>query len=177
MYKNIIIIILLIFLIFFQMSFVTAFAAPFSNLNLILSICVFTVLIYDFSTAAKLGLLLSLIMEIYSSMVFGVILVSLFITIIALYLLFINLFTNKSLYSLITLSALGTIVYGLLITLFNNLFYYLGVSNFKFILNYNFLLNYFFEILLNIVVLIMFFYLYNFLTKELKAYFIVPKKQ
>ncbi|HEX9664739.1 MAG TPA: hypothetical protein VGA49_02850 [Patescibacteria group bacterium] len=165
-------IIILVLLIIFQVSFINNLVFPFSQLNLILSFLIFLIMTADIYLTLKIALALGFLLEFYSAVNFGFILISIFLTLILLYLLFINFFTNKSFYSLMILGLIGSVAYYFIFILINKLFYFFNLNFFEYSFEPVSLI---WSAGLNLVILTIFFFGYNFLTHELKSYFIYGK--
>ncbi|MFA6534468.1 MAG: hypothetical protein WCT37_04870 [Patescibacteria group bacterium] len=124
--KNGGILVWLLFLIFFQLSFIGALARPWSQLNLILVFIFFVVLLVNYQLGLYLAAVAGLILEVYSPLFFGGIIFPLLGAVLLINFLFKLFFTNRSLYSLLSLSLLGLGVYSLFNFIYLNLAFWLG---------------------------------------------------
>lgn len=107
---------LLIFLLFaIQLAFIPVLPGWIGSLNLILVVLVFILVFGNFNLAMLWALTLGFLYDALSFSIFGLHLLSLGLTVMAVNFLLKNFFTNRSLYSLITLVALTTFIYSIFI--------------------------------------------------------------
>ena len=116
----------------FQTTFLANFNIWFRNINLILVALVFLIGALDISQAIIYVILAGLFLDIYSGLPFGIFMLSLFMTLIILEILMINLLTNRSYYSLISLGIIGVVVYNSLLFLVVGFMYLIGASDIMF---------------------------------------------
>ncbi len=155
-----------------QVSFLTTWPAPVNSLNIILSLVVFLAIIIDYKKSLWLAFGAGLFLELYSDYPFGLTLLALLLTTIAVHFLFTNFFTNRSLYSLIILGFIASIVYNFLVT---GLLLGLTVSGYDSgTITFNFWSNYVWQPFFNLVVLAIIFLAYYFSTGRLKYIFLFP---
>ena len=143
-----------------------------NRINLILCLVVFITIIFNYSSGLWAAFIGGLILDLYSPLTFGIFtLIFLIIAILANF-LFTNFFTNKSLYSLLALGGLASILYGLLFYIFVYLLFVSNLSDTYFLLDIVWLKNLMNQIILNSIILILFFIFVNKLSKRLKATFL-----
>lgn len=153
-----------------QVSFLTTWPSPVSNLNLILSLVVFLAIILDYSRALWWALGGGLFLELYSGSIFGSITVSMLVTLIIINFLFTNFFTNRSFYSLMILGFAATIVYNLIFSLITLILAVVGTEvSFN---NLSLVSQYFWQPIFNLIVLGIIFVTYYFSTGRLKNIFL-----
>jgi len=84
--------------------------------------------------------------------------------------LFYNFFTNRSLASLLVLSLIGTTVYNMVFLSISGFAYYFGWSDFFADWDYGW--SFLGQLIANAIVLLLGFYLFNFLSKRYKPVFL-----
>lgn len=168
--------ILLFFYIILQISLLPSLGYPLNNLNLILSIIIFVIVIINYETGLWLAFGGGLILELFSIFPFGLITLSIVITAILLNSLFDNFFTNRSFYSLIILGLIGTFIYNFILFFANSVAYFMAPErNFFDLWHVHYLYNLSWQIILNLIVLSLIFLILNFISRKLKSVFILPK--
>ncbi|MFA5029441.1 MAG: hypothetical protein WC518_01665 [Patescibacteria group bacterium] len=129
-YKIIIFILIILLVFIVQNAFLDNLSFFFFSFNLLLITLVLLVDLADFKLALWFSLVGGFLLDTYSSLPFGIFLLTLFLTAIVLKFLFFNFFTNRSLYSLIILGLVAVLVYQGGFLLLSSLFYLLGFSDF-----------------------------------------------
>lgn len=99
------------------------------RVNFILIALVLLINLTDFSAVVIFGLLSGFILDIYSGMPFGIIALSLFLTLVTLEILFVNFFTNFSFYSLMLMGLLAVLAYNFIFILLVSGTYFIGWSD------------------------------------------------
>ncbi|MEK7202904.1 MAG: hypothetical protein AAB653_01145 [Patescibacteria group bacterium] len=164
--------ILIIFLVIFQIAFVNSLPAKFNNLNLILVVLIFILSLVNINYALAWAIGLGWLMDIFLFAPFGLHLISLFLTIIFSNLLLTNFFTNRSFYSTLALVGLSTIIYEFFLNSFNYLIDLFNKGNLL-IITWNFWLDKSSQMVLNLLVVIVFFYFINFISKKFSPNFLL----
>lgn len=161
-------------LLLVQVAIVPALPGALINLNAVLLVLVLTAVIYDFRLAFIYSLIWGFLLDLYSALPFGLMLVVLPLVIYCLHKIFNRLFTNKSFYGLLGLGVVGTAVYSLAI------YFYLVLKllwqtrdlalaqSLTVISGVNFL----WQLLLNLFFLIILFGVLNLLSRKFKTVFI-----
>jgi len=176
MYQKIIVNIILIFVVvIMQLSFLNGLPAKLNNLNLILIILVFILVLFGLDIAAWWTVGIGLLLDIFSFMPFGIYLVSLSLTIIITNFLLINFFTNRSLYSFLALVSIATLIYAVLLTCLSYFVNLLGIKETALVINKNFWLIKFYQLILNLIITTTIFYLINFISKKLRPVFLLRR--
>ncbi|NUM25408.1 MAG: hypothetical protein HUU49_02155 [Candidatus Buchananbacteria bacterium] len=149
-----------------QVSFLTTWPRPISSLNLMLSLITFLAVIVSYRQALIWAFVSGLFFELYTALPFGVTSLSLIFSVIAINFLFSNFFTNRSLYSLILLGFVVSVIYNLLIFLFS----LVGVVAFNavYLFNFDFVSTFFWQPILNVLILGIIFFTFNFSTGRLR---------
>jgi len=165
---------LIIFLAFFEISFISLLPAPFNRFSLFLSVIFFISIVISYHHALWLGFLEGIILNIFSVFPFGSISLAIIISLAVINFLLNNFFTNKSLYSLVILGILGNLIYLINLILIKFIFFLFGIGGndisealSPFSLSESLWQNAF-----NILMLILFFYIFNFWGKKIKALFL-----
>jgi len=167
--SKIIIIFLSIVAAICQQSFLPQFGFA-SPLNLILTLAIL-LLFLDSQFLFYWLIPSALILDIYSILPFPVITLSMLLSFFILKILFKNLFTNRSFYSLTLLTLIGTICYNFFIDIFVYLSYFLKIQDFYPIISKLYFINLFKQFLANTLFLIIVFSIINFLKLRLKRTF------
>ena len=152
-----------------QISFLPTFESL-SYLNLILCIAIL-LLFYQSNFLLYFVIISGIILDIYSILPFSIITIGLIATIFLLNLLFKNLFTNRSLYSLLLLGLIGTITYNLISNILIYLTYLLKLTEYYPEINKLFFLNLTYQIIANLVFLSLIWFLSNLFKHKLQKTF------
>ncbi|MFA5021988.1 MAG: hypothetical protein WC508_02845 [Patescibacteria group bacterium] len=155
-----------------QVSLLTTWPPPVSSLNLILSLVIFLAVIVNYQKGLWWALGAGLFLELYSAYSFGTTTLSLLAVVILINFLFSNLFTNRSLYSLLILGFIGTLSYNLFILFFNALALISGSSSYFLI--FDFWSQFFWQPLFNTLILAIIFFTFHISTGRLKNIFLFP---
>lgn len=170
--KKFITILIHIFIIFFlvaiEVSAISFFPRPFNNLGLVLPAIIYLAVVFNLNFALWWSVVAGFFLDIYSLLPFGAIMIALIITTFCAHRLFLKHFTNRSLYSLLFLGFLGTIIYKGIILGISFLPFLFGKDLQIFYFNFNLLKITFAAIILNSLFLILLFYLTNLFSKRLK---------
>lgn len=159
----------------FHSSFISALPPFFSAINLSLILLLFVLLFIDLNTALITSVLLGFWLDISTFSFFGLNSFSLFISILAVNFLLTNWLTNRSLYSFLALSVIGTIVYNFLFYLLL-FFWQNGVGdNTFFLFSASFWISLLRQMMWSAAFMIVFFNLANSLSKSLKPFFLEKK--
>ncbi|MDD5043337.1 MAG: rod shape-determining protein MreD [Patescibacteria group bacterium] len=161
-----------IFSVILQSGFLNSLGAPLNNINLVLCLVIFLVIIFDYRVGLLFGVLAGIFLDIYSPLFFGLSTVIFLLIALGVNFLFSNFFTNKSLYSLIVLGGVSILFYEFFLYLLVFLAFYFGVLEFRIFLDYFWFKKLISEILLNILVLILMFFIVKSGSKRLRAVFI-----
>ena len=172
MLKIILNFILFIFIFLFQVSFITAFQYPFNNINIILVIPIFILLVSDKKTAWIWGITTGIVMSSFSSFYAGVYFITFLITLGIIDFLFTTFFTNKSFYSFLFLSIVATLIFNLLGYFIDYILFVVHINNFYSSLPYGFIYNIIWKMFFSGLVSIVLFLIMNSSTKKLKTYLI-----
>ncbi len=111
----------IIILVVFQISFIDGLPTYFNNLNLPLVTLIFILVLGGLNPAFWWSLGIGFMFDIFSFMPFGLFTICYFLTIILTHFLLINFFTNRSLYSFLTLTFFATVSYEFFILIFRHI--------------------------------------------------------
>jgi len=171
MYFRIIInLVLVLVLIAFQSSFLNLLPIV-SYLNLLLVISLFVLVMNDLDWAIVWFLLIAFCLDVFSFNAFGIHLMTLGLVLIISYVLLINFFTNRSLYSFLFLVGIATIIYDASLLFVD----YLYISSTLFVLPNDFWLDELWRLLANLIATGIIFYILNLFSKRFQPVFLRKK--
>jgi len=108
--------ILLFFLIVaFQISIVPNLPFGLNNLNYLIVILIFISVVYKFYWGVAYGVMIGIVLDLYSLLPFGCLMLAILVTQYLVYKVYEHFLTNKSYYSLISLSVIGILIYNTII--------------------------------------------------------------
>lgn len=166
----------IILLSLIQVGFINGLPLMLSNINLLLIVLIYVLVLGGFRMAGVWALSMGLILDIISFLPFGAFLISFFLSLIVINFLLVNFFTNRSLYAYIAITFFASISFFISIYVFSvaNQIYKLNGELDLF--NLVFWQNALMQIVINILVVFFTFYIINFLSNNLKPVFLVKKK-
>lgn len=153
-----------------QIALVSTWGAYWGSFNLTLSLLVFLLFMMDFNWVMFLAVLSGFIFDIYSSLPFGVFMVSMLGVSIVLKIILTNLFTNRSFYSVISLGIVGVVLFNLIFLAVGGIVYLLGWSNFY--IDSSYLVRLLYQVINAMIVLSVLFFLANSFSRKFKPNFI-----
>ncbi len=156
-----------------QISFVSSLPWPWFYFNFIIITLVTLLLVADFSAVSWAALLSAVLLDIYSADFFGLNIISLLGAAVVTYFSLLKFFTNRSLYSFIFLTLIATTSYEIFKASLQWLAHFIGSNGqTQFIFSrYNFI-HWGYEAAANMVAILIIFYLINYFSRRLKAFFI-----
>jgi|SRR3989344_5460425 len=157
-----------------QVSFLTTWPWPVSSLNLILSLVIFLAIIVNYQKGLWFAWGAGLFLELFSNLPFGLLTLSLILTVVGINFLFTNFFTNRSLYSLIILGVIATLGYNLILFIFTLLLITIGLP--ISLVGFDFWSEFFWQPFFNLLILIIIFFTYYFSTGRLRNIFLLPNE-
>ncbi|KKR91735.1 MAG: hypothetical protein UU95_C0003G0057 [Parcubacteria group bacterium GW2011_GWC2_42_12] len=173
--KIIVNILLIITLGIAQISFISGWSAPYSDLNLVLVILIFILGFASFNLAVWWSFGVGFILEIFFFLPFGAYLISLILTIIIANFLLDYFFTNRSLYSFLALVALATAASELIINFMAYIF--IEANRYFFPVEPAFWLSLLEQIGLNLLLTFFIYYLVHFFGRNLRPVFLMKIKK
>jgi len=166
-----------LFLIFIlgivQVAFVSALPFWLKNINLLIIFLVFILSLRGFMFGFWWTAGMAFILEIFSFLPFGVYFFSLISAFFLANFLLTNYFTNRSLYSYLALTLASLFTYQVLLYSLNYGLHYFLQEDFILNLDKSFLADKLEMFLVNILVVVLFFYIYNFISKNFQPVFLV----
>lgn len=166
---------IIIVIVLIQISFIPSLPAYLKNFNLIFSFISFTTIIINYHRGLLWALLSGLLLDIYSLQPFGLISFSYLSAVIIMNFLFNHLFTNRSLYTLILLSLLGTILHNILILIINIIIKFINPLLYTSQFSLVYLQNLFLQSVYNVIGVILIFITFNYISSKTKSYFLVSE--
>lgn len=164
---------LIICLTAIQISFIPSLPFQINHFNLILVILIFILNLYGLRTALWWSAGAGLLLDIFSFSFFGIFLISLSASVVFVYFLLKNFFTNRSLYSFLVLTVVFTIFYEMILGFLNYFIsIFLTAANLSF-LTMVFWQDLFYQLVFNLATVIMIFYFVNFFSNKLKPAFLL----
>lgn len=167
----------IVFLVAVQLSFISGLPSGLNNLNLVLVALIFILAVSGLKFSVWWAIAAGLFMDMLSFLPFGTYLLSLVVIAFLIDFSLHGLFTNRSLYTFMALTALATFSYSVLIKLASYIMHFLSGSEFYLILNKAFWINELNQLVLNIVLTAVVFYFFNLLTVKLKPVFLIRTKK
>ena len=177
--SNVLKIIFIIIISIIQLSFISAFNGL-AHLDIILSIAII-LLFFHSKTSQHSGkglnflssfvVISGVILDSYSQLPFPVITLSLITSIFLLNILFKNLFTNRSLYSLMLLGLIGTIIYNFVLYVLVYLAYIFKFAKYYPELNKLYFSFALWQIIANIIFLAILWFIFNFFRAKIQKTF------
>ncbi|GEM_PF-192305 len=155
-----------------QLSFISSLPGYLNDLNLILVVLVFVLGLGGLNQALWWAVGAGVLLDIFSFYPFGVFLIGLSLSVMAVNLLLTNFFTNRSLYSFFGLTIFFTLFYNLIL---NTFFYFLspvGAETALFVFDVKFWTNLFARVAVNMAAALIVFYIVNFAGNKLKPAFL-----
>ena len=162
--------ILLLILAIFQVSFLSILPSPINSFNLTLSLVVFVTIIISYQKGLWWALGGGLFLEFYRVSFFGLATISLILTVVIINFLFNNLFTNRSLYTLLLLGFFATICESVLAVTLPLILIIFGWP--IIFLEFNFWQNLVWQPILNLLMLIVIFFVYQYSVGKIRNVFL-----
>ncbi|NQU83298.1 MAG: hypothetical protein HQ536_01160 [Parcubacteria group bacterium] len=159
-------------LVVYEATFVQVFDHPLSYLDVVLSVIIYLTVVFNLNLALWWSVVAGFLVDLYSLLPFGTTIFALIITAFVIRYLFITFFTNRSLYSLLLVGALGTLVYKIIIFGASFLPFLFDRGYQIFSLDFNVVKAAFLSIVLNLIFLAVIFYLTNLFSKRLKSAYV-----
>lgn len=157
----------------FQGAFVSALPDFFNEINVLILILVFVLSFWNLRICLYWAIGFALMMDLYSFLIFGTYLIIFPIVIILANFLFVNFFTNRSLYSLLALSLFSSIIFKLLLFILSYLYYFFALRNYFLRINFNDELR---VLALESILAVLFFYFFSYLNKNSRSAFLSKYK-
>jgi rod shape-determining protein MreD len=167
-------ILVLFVLLSLQLAVVPFLPGEMSSLNVILVVTVFVCLVYRFSLGIAYAIFLGVVLDLLSAAHFGVVMITLLMTLYVVYLIFNHLLTNKSVYTLIGLTIIASFVYNIIFFIYKAMMYFLATKDvqiLKQVMSFGFN-DMLWQILFNSLLVIILFIVSHASSQRFKAVFI-----
>ncbi|MEK7097948.1 MAG: hypothetical protein AAB906_03815 [Patescibacteria group bacterium] len=162
-----------IFLVAMQLSFVSGLPSVFSNVNLVLVSLIFILAVGDLKFSIWWVAGTGLLMDVFSFLPFGTYLLSLAAIALLIDLFLKRLFTNRSLYTFLALTAIATVSCSLFVKSASYLMHFFSRDGYLLILSRKFFMNELDQLVLNLILVAVIFYFFNILSIKLKPVFLM----
>jgi hypothetical protein len=166
---------LIVLTIILQIAFISGLPFWLKNLNFIIVVLVMILGFSGLKTALWWTVSLGFLIEIYSFMPFGINLIALLATILAVNFLLINFFTDRSLYALLALTFFASVVFKICIIIFDFIYNYLTKADITIYFNGSFFFNFISGLFLNFLAVIFIFYFLSYLSNRFRPVFLKAK--
>jgi len=161
-----------------QVSIVPNIPALSGILNFALVVIIFMAVSYDYNVGIIYAVIIGLVLEMYSTLPYGFILLALIGTLVMVNFVSTRILTNKSFYSLVGQILLATLFYGIIIFLYK-VIYTSGASQVFVAIEQQGLksiYNLLWRVVANIMTVTIIFFLFHFSSKRFKAVYIDTTK-
>jgi len=162
-----------LFLAIFQMSFISGLPNYYNEINIVILISVFVLGFSNLRFCLYWSFGLGLIMDIYSFLMFGTYLFIFPVVILSTNFLFVNFFTNRSLYALVVLSMFSSVMFKVLLFASCYFNYFLGLKEYFLHINLEKELK---IIVIEFVLAVILFYFFDYINKNSRATFLSKYK-
>ncbi|MEK9129873.1 MAG: hypothetical protein AAB526_00500 [Patescibacteria group bacterium] len=153
-----------------QISFLSHFDLL-KNINLILIIIILSTMT-DYSLALSGSIIGGFLLDLYSSFWFGSSIIALFVMAVIVKNIFNSYFNKYHLFSYPVIGFIGILSYNLILATVNNFFYWINLNKFIFIVNKFYWINLAEQIILNIILIILFYLFAIWMHTKLQNFFI-----
>jgi hypothetical protein len=155
---------------------VSSLPAWFANVNLVIIALIFIVGMGRSVLAFWLMLGVSFLMEIYSFMPFGIIILSMTVAYAIAYALLTYYFADRTLYSFLAITMISVFLYELFLLFFNYLINFLSRNGIEMSVDRWFWLSKFQGLAVDLILVLMIYHVINYLSRNLKPVFLIRKK-
>ena len=160
--------VLILLIVLIQVSFLSTWPQPISNINLLLAVIIFVAVIINYEQGLWWALSGGLLLELYSELPYGTVTLSLIATSIIINFLFTNFFTNRSYYALALLGYGATICYAVFTFGVRVLLVVLGQSTTVMLSNFSLMSFLVWQPMLTVMMVTAIFFAYSRSTSRLK---------
>lgn len=174
MYVRLIANLFLLFLLFiFQMAFVSGLPSWFSNINAVLVVLTLIMGFGDLKTSLVWAVILGTFLDMYSFSVFGLNIFCLALALLAANFLLENLLTNRSLYSILALVAIASLVFQLASLAIVSLYGLFSPGGIGLELSIHFFLDELSKVIGNMLLAFILFHVLSFISKRFRPMFLI----
>ncbi|MDP2683851.1 MAG: hypothetical protein Q8P20_02230 [bacterium] len=169
MFKKVLLVVLIILLVLFQIGFLKEFTSFSKYFNLVLIIAIFLTFTSEFNKPLIFTIITGFILEFNSLYLFGTYTLSLLLTIFFIKYLSNKYINQKTYYSLLIITIVGTIAYNLFIIISINFSYIFNFNIFSYNINSSLIKDILFQLLFHSVTLSGFLYIKRLFNYKLKS--------
>ena len=169
-YKILLSIMVIVLVAIVQITILGSFSAYWSSFNLLLALLVIWLFLIDFNRLIYFTIISGLILDLYSSLPFGIFMISIFLAIAISYFLLSNFFTNRSFYSVIFVGLSAILSFNMVFLISSSITYLLGISDFY--IDKGYWLRLVYQIINISIVLVSLFFVINLFSRKFKPNFI-----
>ena len=156
-------------LVLLQVSFFPVLT-PFNKFNFVLVSLLFLGFIYNFKSSMIYGLVIGFILEIYSVLPFGAIVLALLLGLFVCEKIFTSLLTNRSFYTILILTFVATALYHTVIFGFMHLQIIPVLGNFEYVIFMkNSMIGALYALVMNVAFASLLYWFFSFFTKRFSA--------
>lgn len=174
MAKVIFFLVVTIILALLQLNFLQSFDILHHYLNIIIVSATILTVYGDYRRGFLFAFVSGLLMDIYSPYAFGVITLALIVPALVIYYLLKKLLANKSVYSLMLVTAASTVMYYLIIWLGTNLAHWFGSPHLVVIMTREYAAIITGQIVVHTVIIMLFFLALRFLGRRIRTNLSIP---
>jgi hypothetical protein len=169
-YKILLSILAISIIIMLQVTWLGSFGQYWSGFNLILATLVILIFLTDFSRIIFFVIIAGILLDIYSSLPFGVFLLSLFVAAVSCEIVFLNFLTNRSFYSVMLMGLVALMSFHVTFLIVSGFFHLVGLSNFY--VNGKYFVTLLYQLINTLISLSIMFSIVNSLSKKFKPNFL-----
>ena len=166
----------IIIIIIAQLAFINGLPLYLSNLNIVLIIIVLFISLGSLEKTLWWAIGLGFLLDFLSFEPFGLYLSSLFLTVLFMRLLLNNFITNRSLYSILTLTFFGTLFFEFCVYAISFSARFFSRQDFILEFTVGFWQQEAANIFVNLAAMVIIFYLVNFLSRSFRPVFLIKRK-
>lgn len=153
-----------------QITLLGGFGDYLASFNLLLAVLVMLLFLVDIKWIVYFTLISSLLLDIYSSLPFGIFMVSMFFSIVISYFLLLNFFTNRSFYAVAFVGLSAILSFNLIFLIASGSMYLLGLSDFY--IDKNYWLRLLYQMINILIILSILFFSINLFSRRFKPNFV-----
>lgn len=176
MYTKLINIVLAAVLVVVQLGFISGLPGILSSLNIIIIMLLFVLVLGGIKMALTWSLVIGFFVDLFSFTFFGLNLISLNVAILITYFLLVGFFTNRSLYSFLTLIIVFTLSNQVMILLLSLMVYLFDGQGLFHGYNSNYFLTIAYELIINLIFSATLFQVVNYISHQFKPVFLNKSK-
>lgn len=164
--------ILIFIVVVLQFSFFNGLPLFLNKMNFILIVLLFIIVLGNFNIALWFAIGSGLLFDIYSFSIFGVYLILIPFSVFITNYLIENFFTNRSLYSFLAVIFFSTIFHGVFVVFIRFIYEIFTGKIIFFMFSKEFLMDISMQIIVNLIIVIILFYIFNIISHRLKPIFL-----